>query len=424
MSSASYTKFIKSVDTVYETAESRKVIFLENKTDNWNGKQLHINGAEMVNFGTCGYLGLETDRRLIDKSIDYVNRFGTQFSVSRTFLISKLVRELEEELSRMFDGANTLVFSSTTLTHISVLPAVVHHKDAVILDKQVHFSVQSAAQLLQTKGISLSVIKHNDMTMLDRVINSIKDKHQKVWYMIDGVYSMFGDFTPVEELNAMMAKYEQLHLYLDDAHGVGWAGKNGTGIAYDDLIYKDRIILSTTMAKGFGSTGGMVVFPKKSDYDKVYKFGGPLSYSHPLAPSIIGASTASAQIMNSPEINVIQKELADRIKYCNSLLEATNLPMLSDAASPIKFVGVGDLETGYRLHSKIQGAGFYNNVALFPAVRMDNTGMRFTITRHVTMEQIKDYVDTLSSFYWETLEEVSTTLSEVRAAFNLPEVVV
>ncbi len=419
MSNIHYTKLLNTISNVYDAGKTAEVICLENRTENWNGQELNINQKELINFGTCGYLGLETDRRLIDRAMEYTDKFGTQFSVSRSFLISSLVTDLEDHLSEVFDGQKLFVFSSTSLAHISVLPIIIGSEDAIIFDKQVHFSVQNGANLAKSHH-SPVMIKHNNMIMLERTIERLKDSHQKIWYMVDGVYSMFGDFPPVDELNALMSKYEQLHLYVDDAHGMAWAGKKGAGTIFNQIKHADRLVLATTMAKGFGSVGGIVVFPDEEMYTKVKKFGGPLSYSHPIPPAIVGAGMAVTDILLSDEITTIQNELANRISYCNQLLANSGLPILSHPDSPIKFIGIGDLETGFKLNKKVLDEGYFVNMALFPTVSLNNTGMRFTITRHVSLNQIYDFVEVLKFHYFKTLQEAGMEIRTVQKFFKLP----
>ena len=161
MSNVHYTKLLNTISNAYDAGKIAEVICLENRTPNWNGQQMNINQKELINFGTCGYLGLETDRRLIDRSMEYTNKFGTQFSVSRSFLISSIVTDLEDHLSQVFDGQKLFVFSSTSLAHISVLPIIIGGDDAIIFDKQVHFSVQNGASLAKSNHAPI-MIKHNN----------------------------------------------------------------------------------------------------------------------------------------------------------------------------------------------------------------------------------------------------------------------
>ena len=213
MSNIHYTQLLKSISDVYDVGKASKVLALE--TDAWNGPSFHIEDQEMINFGSCGYMALERDQRLIDRSMEYTQKYGTQWGVSRSLLKPKILSELENRLSQVFDGSNIFVFTSTSLAHTSAIPTVIQAQDAVILDKQVHFSVNTATQLIPSKEMPRLMVKHSNMNMLEGHIKRLKDKHEKIWYLADGVYSMYGDFPPAEEINALMSKYEQLYLYID-----------------------------------------------------------------------------------------------------------------------------------------------------------------------------------------------------------------
>ena len=83
-----------------------------------NGKTIHLNDRELLHFANCSYLGLELDHRLKDAAKEAINRYGIQFSSSRTFLESPLYGELEEKLSKIY-GKPTLISATTSLGHIS-----------------------------------------------------------------------------------------------------------------------------------------------------------------------------------------------------------------------------------------------------------------------------------------------------------------
>ncbi|MBL4704494.1 MAG: aminotransferase class I/II-fold pyridoxal phosphate-dependent enzyme [Flavobacteriales bacterium] len=414
-----HNNYIDTVNDTFGEAKRRGVMHLTHEEEHWSGK-LRIAGKEMINFGTCGYLGLETDQRLKDRASDYVQRYGTQFSISRAFVINHEVTKLENLLGQIFDNCKSIVFSSTTLAHIGVLPIIVNYTDAIILDQQAHFSIQNAANLMAIKGVPVEMIRHSNLEMLERTIKKLGDRYDKIWYMVDGVYSMYGDLPPIEELNKLMIRYPKLHLYIDDAHGIGWAGKNGAGYVFERLKEKDRTVLISTLAKGFGSSGGIAVFPNRKNYDKVIIFGGPLAYSHPLSPAVLGASIAAAELMLSDEIYVMQRSLQKKIAYCNELLKDSGLPVMSAPDTPIYFIGVGQPNVGYNLIGRLIEDGFYVNLALFPAVSMKNTGLRFTITEHLTENEIYKFIKRVKYHYPRALEDEGKTLNQVRRAFSLP----
>ncbi len=132
-------------------------------------------------------------------------------------------------------GGHVLVTPTTSLGHMATLPSIVESTDAVLLDHQVHASVQMAANQLRVKGCSVELIRHNNMERLEAMIERVAKTSNRIWYMADGVYSMFADFAPFEDLRALLDRHEQLYLYIDDSHGVGWAGKHGRGPALDAL---------------------------------------------------------------------------------------------------------------------------------------------------------------------------------------------
>jgi 7-keto-8-aminopelargonate synthetase-like enzyme len=418
MAKINHNNSLDTVDELLTDAKHRGVIHL--KTDiNLNiSRKLSVSNKELLNFGTCGYLGLEADQRLKDGAIDFVQRYGTQFGISRGYLSSGINVQLEEYLSQMFDNRNVITYSSTSAAHISVIPTLITQEDAIILDQQVHFSVQTAAQLLRQKGVPIEMIRHSNMEMLEKQILELSKKHKKIWYLIDGVYSMYGDVAPMDELLYLMNKYEQLYVYVDDAHGMSWHGKNGTGYINSTFSNHEKIMLMTTMGKGFGVTGGMAIFPNDEMHRKVRIFGGPLIYSHPLSPSIIGAAIASAKIHLSNDIYDLQKELKENIDYCSQLLSRTDLVVMSHPLTPIGFLGMGQPRVGYNMVKRLLNDGFFVNLALFPAVSVRNTGVRFSINRNVKKDEIKQFVDALQYHFPKVLEEEGKTMEDIRKVFK------
>lgn len=418
MAKINHNNSLDTIDELLTDAKQRGVIHLVSDVNLKSDRKLFISKKEFLNFGTCGYLGLELDQRLKDGAIDFIQKYGTQHNISRGYLSSGINVQLEEYLSQMFNKRNVLTFSSVSSAHISVIPTLITHEDAVILDQQVHMSVQTATQLLRQKGVSIEMIRHSNLEMLEKQLEQLCRKHKKVWYMIDGVYSMYGDLAPIDDILYLLNKYEPLHLYVDDAHGMSWYGNNGTGYANSILPIHNKIMLMTTMSKGFGVTGGIAVFPNEETYRKVRIFGGPLIFSLPLTPPVIGAAIASAKIHLSEEIYEMQKELRKNIDYCNQLISKTDLTIMSNPLTPIFFVGVGQPKVGFNIVKRLLDDGFFVNLAMFPAVSVKNTGVRFSISRQVKKNEIKEFIEALVYHYPKALEIENKTKDDVRKAFK------
>ncbi|WP_188050018.1 aminotransferase class I/II-fold pyridoxal phosphate-dependent enzyme [Flavobacterium sp. GP15] len=421
MAKIKHNNFIDSVDEVFSGAKKEGVMHLYAEDEYLNGRTITIKGKKMFHFGTTGYLGLEQDSRLKVAAINAIKKFGTQFPLSKSYISNPLYAELEAKMEVMY-GIPTIIAKNSTLGHMSVIPTVVRDEDGVILDHQVHWSVQSACQLLKLRGIPVEMIKHSNMDLLEHKIKQLASKCTKIWYMADGVYSMFGDYAPILALITLSKKYPQLHLYFDDVHGMSWKGKNGTG--YVLIVLKHipaNVMIMGTLSKTFGASGAVLICPDAKLREKIKVFGGPLTFSAQLEPASVAAAIASAAIHLSPEIDVLQAELAEKIAYFNELLSKTSLPIIVQNDSPVFFLGTAMPISTYKLVQNLFQEGFFVNPAIYPAVPALNTGIRITLSRHNQKEEIKALVDALVKHLPIVLEETGNSLIKIQNAFGMKD---
>ncbi len=148
MASTRSEQHLETVERNISTAIKEGLIHLDAEDKVANGRTVTVNGEELINFGLCSYLGLEFDPRIKEGAIDAIHRYGSQFSTSRAYMSVGLYQELEQELQNMFRRP-VVVAPSTTLGHLSAIPVLVGENDVVILDHQVHASVQMATQLVK-----------------------------------------------------------------------------------------------------------------------------------------------------------------------------------------------------------------------------------------------------------------------------------
>ena len=200
------------VEGIHREARDRGVLFQAAEDQPLRDRTIRLNGRDLVTFGSCSYLGLEFHPALAQGVIHAVRRYGTQFSQSRGYASAAPYAELEERLSTLF-GGHALVTPSTTLGHQMVLPTLATEKDAILVDNQVHRSVQVAATLAQANGTRVETIRHRelDARLLDTVARLART-HRTVWFAIDGIFSMYGDFAPLGLLRRALDATPNLRL--------------------------------------------------------------------------------------------------------------------------------------------------------------------------------------------------------------------
>ena len=333
------TSIIDTLDQIINDGKRRNLIHRIAEDQQLTDSTLTLDNRKLINFGSCSYLGIEHHEALKEGAIEATRKYGTQFSSSRAFLSLSLYEELESLVSEMF-GKPALVSATTTLGHLATLPTIIGDNDAVILDLQVHSSIQMTVQMLKARNIPVHIIRHNAMDALENKIKSLKEKHEKIWFLCDGVYSIYGDYVPVPELEYLLNKYEQFWAYVDDAHGMSWAGKHGTGVVRKFMEHHDRMVLAVSLNKSFAAAGGAIIFPNQEMFQKVRNCGSTLIFSGPIQPPMLGAAIASAKLHLSDEITVLQDHLMDLIHHTNNKIEELGLPVFASTESPLFFLSL------------------------------------------------------------------------------------
>lgn len=413
-----HEQILDIVDDIFTAAHDLGISQVETEDEELDGRHIRIHGKDMINFGSCSYLGLELDPRLKAGAIEATKRYGTQFSSSRAYVSVGLYTELEGLFTKIF-GQPVILCPSVTLAHLSNIPVLIGDQDVVILDAQVHECVQTAVQLLKPRNVTIEMIRHNKMDALEEKIKAHKDKHKKIWYMADGVYSMFGDFAPLSELVKLMDKYEQFHLYVDDAHGMSWSGKNGSGYVMSQIDFHPKMYLVTSANKAFGAAGGLLVFPDKASMKRVRNCGKTLIFSGPIQPPMLGAGIASAKIHLSNEIYTLQKRLQESIRFFNSTAKMYDLPLINESTAPINFIGVGKPAVGYSMVKRLMNLGYFVNISAYPSVSYNHTGLRVPVNLHHTKEDIDTVLKTIAEQLPLALSESNSSIKDVQKSFRL-----
>ena len=360
---------------------------------NYTGRHVHVRGQKLRDFGSCSYLGLEQRPELKRGAIEAIERFGTQFAFSRAYLQLPMYEELEAAITTI-TGGHVLVTPSTTLAHIAALPILVGDQDAVIIDQFAHASLQMTMALL--RSVPVESVKHNRMDLLEEAIVRLSKTHRRVWYVLDGLYSMLGDFAPIERIAALLAKYPQFHAYIDDAHSTSWIGERGRGYALDHLPDRSRVVVALTLAKAFCAGGAVLVFANAEDRVRVRHCGGPMLFSGPLQPALLGAALGSAKLHLQPEFAELQQGLARRIDRAHDLARDLGVTFCATDRTPIIFVRCGASSVTFALAQALSHEGFNACISVFPAVPLNQGGVRLTISLHNTFEDIEDMMGVLS----------------------------
>jgi 7-keto-8-aminopelargonate synthetase-like enzyme len=394
------SRIIDSANRFVSEAADAGVIM--NRAGQYDGSMVEVDGRPMRNFGSCSYLGLEVRDDLKEAACEATRRYGTQFSISRAYLENPMYQELEEQLT-VITGGHVLVAPSTTLAHIAALPVIIREGDAVLIDQFAHASLHTATAVL--RDVSVERVRHNQLDRLERRIVELSAAGRRVFYVCDGLYSMRGDLAPFARLRALFDAHPSLHLYVDDAHSTSWFGAHGRGAALANLGGHPRVFVALSLNKAFSAAGGCLVLPDADTVKLVRRCGGPMLFSGPIQPPMLGAAVASARLHNDPWFGALQNELATLIAHAWRAVERRGIPLAGTDRTPIFMVPCDSTSIVFRTVNRLRELGFYVCPSVFPAVPVNQPGIRFTITRHNDPASIDAFIDALADAHGAAIEE-------------------
>lgn len=404
--------------SIIQNCVEKGIAHVVTNNDGFYPNNLYVNGKVLTNFALLDYLGLATDERVKKGAIDAINKYGVTSPSSKTYIGLDIHDEAENLLSKIF-GNPVVLFSRSTLAHIGVLPAITNSDEAIIIDHQAHTSMQITTDMLRTYGNYVEIIRHNRIDLLEERIKVLKDKYSKVWYLTDSVFSMYGDVLDCIGINRLLNEYEQFHLYVDDAHGMSWEGENGKGFLLNRLPSHPRMVLITSLGKGFGSGGGAVICNNLEMKKWITTCASPLIFSLPVYPATLGAIVESAKIHLSTEIYLRQKKLSEIVSFAEELAKKMEIPVISHSGTPLLFIAAGKIDFANELCVEMLNEGYFISVSHYPAVPINNSGLRIAFTTYNSREDIIGLLNTLKEKYQIALDKRGITVNDILKHYKL-----
>jgi 8-amino-7-oxononanoate synthase len=126
-----------------------------------NGRRIRIGDRWLFDFASCNYLGFDLDPEIIAAVPEYLSRWGTHPSWSRLLGSPVLYEEIEERVTELVGGEDTLLFPTITHIHMSVLPVLVG-AGTIFLDGRAHKTIYDGAMIARGHGATVQRFRHDD----------------------------------------------------------------------------------------------------------------------------------------------------------------------------------------------------------------------------------------------------------------------
>lgn len=202
----------------------------------------------VMDLSSNDYLGLARRRDLVDEFLKEgplppFTSVASRLLASRQSEYDALERWLADEY-----GKPVLLFNSGYHANTGCVSALAVEGTAIVADKLVHASIIDGIKL---GNAPLRRFRHNDLSSLRRELEKASAQAERVWLIVESVYSMDGDMAPLREIVEMKREFPKAMLYVDEAHAVGVYGERGLGVCEEAGILPQVDLFVGTFGKAW-----------------------------------------------------------------------------------------------------------------------------------------------------------------------------
>lgn len=266
-------------------------------------------------------------------------------------------------------------------------------------DQLNHNSIIRAMRIAGVPSQNKGIYRHNDMADLQRCLDEIGPQIERVVVIFDGIFSMRGDYAPIEQIVERCNNYHTkfrggVITVVDDSHGLGAYGPTGRGTAEYCGVSPDIII--GTFGKAFGVNGGFIA-ASATVIETVRQKADTYIYTNPLSVADCAAATTALDICASEEGILILRHLQERTDQFRQGLAALGLESIP-GPHPIVPLLVRDTTATLDLVNRLFEAGILAVGLTFPVVPRGDETIRFQVNAAHSASDIDSVLHALRNF--------------------------
>ena len=355
-----------------------------------NSKQGSTVGLEerddVINFCANNYLGLASSPDVIKKSKDTLDSFGFGMASVRFICGTQSIHKmLEQKLSKFLGKEDTILYAAAFDANGGFFEPLFTDQDAIISDQLNHASLIDGIRLCKAQRFRY---QHNDMNDLEKKLKLSQKLRNRI-IVTDAVFSMDGTIAQMDKICHLAKKYDAL-VMSDECHSTGVVGPSGRGV-HEKLGVLDEVdVITGTLGKALGGASGGFTSGPKEIIEILRQKSRPYLFSNTLAPSIVGASLAVLEIIES-DTSLLNQLKKNTKKFREGMI---NLGFdIKPGIHPIVPVMLYDAHLAQKLSKELLNHGIYVIGFFYPVVPKGQARIRVQLSASHTDNQIQHALD-------------------------------
>ncbi len=332
-----------------------------------------VSGEKVINFCANNYLGLSSNKRVIEAAKKTLDTHGYGMSSVRFICGTQDIhKKLEQKIADFFGTEDTILYAAAFDANGGVFEPLFSQDDAIISDELNHASIIDGVRLCKAVRYKYS---HANMEELETQLQLAQAQRFRI-IVTDGVFSMDGDIAKLDKICDLAEKYDSL-VMVDDSHASGFIGKTGRGThEYNNVMGRVDIITST-LGKALGGAMGGFTTGKKEIISMLRQRSRPYLFSNTLSPVITGASIEVFNMLT--ESTQLRDKVISNAEYFKKKLGAAGF-VLKPSDSAIVALMLFNAKLSQEFAAKLLSEGIYVIGFYFPVVAKGQARIRIQIS--------------------------------------------
>ncbi len=365
-----------AIERLHEEGRYRTFIDIERRRGQFpHAVWTRPDGSEQEITVWCGndYLGMGQHPVVLKAMREAIDSTGAGSGGTRNISGTTVYhKELETELADLHGKEAALLFTSayiandaTLSTLPKLLPGLIIYSDAL--------NHASMIEGVRRNGGAKRVFRHNDVAHLRELLEADDPAAPKL-IAFESVYSMDGDFGPIEEICDLADEFNAL-TYIDEVHAVGMYGPRGGGVTERDNLAHRIDIINGTLAKAYGVMGGYIAASEKM-CDAIRSYAPGFIFTTSLAPAIAAGAAASVRYLKTAQ--ELRDKHQEQARYLKTRLKMMGLPVIDHGSHIVPVIVGNPVHTKKLSDMLLSDFGIYVQPINFPTVPRGTERLRFT----------------------------------------------
>lgn len=360
-----------------------------------SGRTIAIDGRDVVNLASNDYLALSTHPKLIEAAVQATRHHGVGSGASRLVSGTQPMHEQVETRFAEFKHAEAALLLPTGYTaNLAVLTTLAGPDDLILADKLVHASLIDAAR---ASDATLRTYPHLDLDRAEAMLKRHRSRSvSRCLLVTDSVFSMDGDCADLPALCDLADRYDA-SLVIDEAHGTGVLGADGSGLAsaqgVEHRIYHCGTggVAISTASKALGGLGGIIA-ADRAVIDLIINKARPFIYSTAVPPAQAAAIDAAIDVIRDEPDR--RKRLVEWSASLRDELRASGWPIdEAQHVTPIIPLITGEVSAALKLQAQLLACDIFAPAIRPPTVPPGGSRVRLSLRSDLTRDDVRQVID-------------------------------